>query len=76
MRRLVAEQRQRPGDEGDAASAERPIDLEGTVDELEERILGHRMDQVRSEDDDPAAPAFEQDLDDEPPADGPAAEPS
>jgi hypothetical protein len=72
----VAEQRQRDGDQGDTAAAERPIDLEKTVDELEERVLGHRVDQVRSEDDDPTAPAFEQDLADEPPADGPAAEPS
>jgi hypothetical protein len=71
----VTEREQRAGDQGDAAAAA-PTDLERTVDELEERILGHRVDQVRSEDDDPAAPAFEQDLDDEPPADGPTAEPS
>jgi hypothetical protein len=71
----VTEREQRTGDQGDAA-ASAPLDLERTVDELEERVLGHRMDQVRSEDDEPAAPAFEQDLDNEPPADGPAAEPS
>ena len=50
-------------------------DLERTVDELEERVLGQRVDQVRGEDDEPTEPAFEQNLRDEPPSDGPAAEP-
>lgn len=68
-------------DEHDRSEEAGPADdrrtgLERTVDELEERVLGRRVDQVRSEDDDPAEPAFDQDLHDEPPADGPAAEPS
>lgn len=56
-----------------------PNDAERVVDELEERVLGNRVDQVRHEDDDPEAPAHEQDLDadDEGRArHGPGAEPS
>jgi hypothetical protein len=45
------------------AGSDAPVDLEKTVDDLEERVLGHRVDQVRQEDDDPDKPAFEQDLD-------------
>ena len=37
-------------------------DLEDTVDEMEERVLGHTVDQVRDEDD-AETPAEEQDLD-------------
>jgi hypothetical protein len=74
----VTEQREHTSDQRDAA--ERPTDLERTVDQLEERVLGHRVDQVRSEDDpeghDGAAPAFEQDLDGGPATEGPTAEPS
>ena len=67
-------------DEHDRAEQVRPADdgrtdLERIVDELEERVLGRRVDQVRSEDDAPAEPAFDQDLRDEPPSDGPTAEP-
>ena len=43
-------------------------DLEQVVDDLEDRVLGHRVDQERDEDDVPEKPAFEQDLD----TDGPA----
>ncbi|WP_028936200.1 hypothetical protein [Pseudonocardia spinosispora] len=38
-------------------------ELERSVDEMEERVLGHTVGQERHEDDDPDAPAFEQDLD-------------
>lgn len=44
---------------------QRPADPARAVDELEERVVGHRVDQDRDEDDDPRAPAFEQDLDSE-----------
>ena len=32
-----------------------PHDLEGTDDRLEEKVLGHRVDQVRDEDEGPEA---------------------
>jgi hypothetical protein len=60
----------------DESTDDRRTDLERTVDELEERVVGQRIDQVRREDDDPAEPAFDQDLEDEPPSTGPASEPS
>lgn len=41
----------------------RPDDPEQVVDDLENRVIGHRVDQARSEDDDPDKPAFEQDID-------------
>lgn len=40
-------------------------DLERSVDEMEERVIGHTVGQERHEDDDPDAPAFEQDLDED-----------
>lgn len=49
---------------------------EQTVDALEEKVLGRRIDQVRHEDDDETAAAFEQDLDEGVPEKGPGAEPS
>ncbi|HTK64466.1 MAG TPA: hypothetical protein VL595_18900 [Pseudonocardia sp.] len=48
----------------------RPGDPEQVVDALEDRVVGHRVDQARTEDDDPDKPAFEQDLDTEDPAAG------
>lgn len=74
-----------PGSETGAQASTRPDDLERVVDDLEERVLGHRVDQVRHEDDAPDEPAFEQDLDTEDldtgapvtyPEAGPGAEPS
>jgi hypothetical protein len=46
------------------------------IDDLEERVLGRRIDQVRDEDDDETAPAFEQDADGQPADRGPGTEPS
>ncbi|MCW0211720.1 MAG: hypothetical protein OJJ54_00010 [Pseudonocardia sp.] len=45
-------------------------DLENTVDEMEERVLGHTVDQVRDEDE-AESPADEQDLDPDEGSDGP-----
>lgn len=68
------------GPGGSEAQPHAPSDLEQTVDELEDRVLGHQVDQVRHEDDDPDKPAFEQDLDtadpDAEPGSGAGAEPS
>jgi hypothetical protein len=50
--------------------------LEHAVDQMERRVLGAPKDHVRHEDDDPEAPAVEQDLDGPTPERGPAAEPS
>jgi hypothetical protein len=69
-------QREGIQDRDDESVDDQRTDLERTVDGLEERVLGRRMDQVREEDDDPTAPAFEQDLHDGSPSGGPAAEPS
>jgi len=60
----------------DEATDDRRTNLERTVDELEERVVGQRIDQARREDDDPAEPAFDQDLQDELPSTGPTSEPS
>jgi hypothetical protein len=56
-------------DHESASSASRNSDqdpaqkhLEDTLDEMEERVLGHTVDQVRDEDD-AETPAAEQDLD-------------
>ena len=51
-------------------------DLEKIVDDMEERVLGETADQTRDEDDDEDEPAIKQDIDESPPEDGPAAEPS
>ena len=48
-------------------------ETEDAVDELEERVLGHRVDQVREED----PPASDQDVEPgEEPDDGPGSEPT
>lgn len=65
--------------DGAATAPSRPGDPEQVVDDLEDRVIGHRVEQDRSEDDDPEKPAFEQDLDTEDPGagseDGAGAEP-
>jgi hypothetical protein len=72
----MTEQQRCTEDGRGGAADDRRTDLERTVDELEERVVGQRIDQVRREDDDPTEPAFDQDLGDEPPSSGPASEPS
>ncbi|HZZ47887.1 MAG TPA: hypothetical protein VFE65_13460 [Pseudonocardia sp.] len=52
-------------DDPRAPRGDRSTELERSVDELEERVVGRRVDQQRRESDDPGAPAFEQDLDSE-----------
>ncbi|MEU7817523.1 hypothetical protein [Pseudonocardia sp. NPDC049154] len=64
---------QRPEDTTDGTH---PTHTEETVDRLEEEVLGHRVDQLRDEEEDPR-PAHRQDV--EPggdASDGPGAEPS
>jgi hypothetical protein len=67
------------GGEGKVQDPTSPSDLERIVDDLEKRVLGHRVDQLRDEDDVPEKSAFEQDLDTEDsesePDTGPGAEP-
>jgi len=68
-------------DRADTAAGESPVQpdhLEQVVDDLEDRVVGHRVDQERHEDDVPDEPAFEQDLDSaaREPGTGAGAEPS
>jgi hypothetical protein len=44
---------------------DRSAELARSVDELEERVVGRRVDQDRRTGEDPDAPAFEQNLDPE-----------
>ncbi|HEY9415525.1 MAG TPA: hypothetical protein VIQ30_12250 [Pseudonocardia sp.] len=69
------------GREVPAGPATEPGDLEQIVDDIEDRVLGHSVDQERHEDDAPDEPAFTQDLDsdegqDASPSTGAGAEPT